>query len=876
MPDSAAPAVSVVMPVYNGAAFLHRAVESLRRQTLADWELLAADDGSADGSADLLDGLAAIDARVRVFRHPANRGVSAARNTAIAHARGHLVAYLDHDDEFYPDHLARAWDWRDKGDVLVFRYHQIEERAGQADYGRVISYDPACRSRFMFHETIAVPLSVVHRPDLFDRAGRFDETLRRDVDGDLWRRFVRAGAKFTFVPAECGLYHVRSDSLSRTTPPAPVWTVEVGSGADLHPLRIPAGEAWRVHQIFDRHEYGGVPVGTFRTPPVVLDVGANVGTFALYAKLVLCRDAVVHCFEPYPPSVELLRQNVVPLPDVTVHPFALGRSDGQADLLLHPTNSGAHSVKPDLVPRAAGRVTVPVRDAGAVWDELGLGEVDVLKVDTEGCEVDILEALGGRLGRVRVVLVEFHTPADRRRIDALLPGHESFGVPPHSVRVGVVKYVRADLLTAAADRPSSPERPSAPVASPLPPPAVPTTDRPRLLFASYHAYLDHSSGAALATRDLFEDLAAHGWDCRAVCGPQLDFEDGRGVPDVLRDHQLAHHVERCAPPTGTRYELFHYTLNGVPVTQYRPGGYDPRRPPTQEEGLPFLDVFARACERFRPDVVLTYGGLPVAPHLIRRAQRRGAKVVFALHNFAYQGADFLREVDAIRVPSEYARRAYQEKTGLAAEAVEWPWGRGRAVAGRADGRYVTFVNPQPVKGVAWFARIAHETARRRPDIQFLVVEGRGGVDMLSRLPLDPTGLRNVRRMPPTPRPADFYARSRVVLVPSLWEETFGRVAAEALANGLPVLASRRGALPETLGGAGLLFDIPEPYTTRMLDVPTAGEVAGWVEAIERLYDDEGFYQAHRRLARERAAAWDPDRLRPGVEAFFRRVAGGGR
>jgi glycosyltransferase involved in cell wall biosynthesis len=314
----------------------------------------------------------------------------------------------------------------------------------------------------------------------------------------------------------------------------------------------------------------------------------------------------------------------------------------------------------------------------------------------------------------------------------------------------------------------------------------------------------------------------------------------------------------------------------VPVTQYRPEGYEARRPPAQAEGVPFLDVFARACERFRPGVVLTYGGLPVAPHLIRRAKRRGAKVVFALHNFAYHGADFLREADALRVPSEYARRVYRTEAGLEAEAVEWPRDLGRVLADRADGRFVTFVNPQPVKGVAWLARIAHETARRRPDIQFLVVEGRGGTDWLGRLSLDLSGVGNIRRMPPTPRPADFYALSRVVLMPSLWEETFGRVAAEALANGLPVLAARRGALPETLGGAGLLFDVPEPYTTQLLDVPTAGEVAGWVGAIERLYDDEAFYQMHRRLASERAAAWSPDRLRPGAEAFFHRVAEAGR
>jgi hypothetical protein len=120
--------------------------------------------------------------------------------------------------------------------------------------------------------------------------------------------------------------------------------------------------------------------------------------------------------------------------------------DTEADLLLHPTNAGANSTPADLVRNPTGRVSIPVRDAGAVWDELGLDEVDVLKIDTEGAEVGILQALGPRLARVRVAMLEYHTPEDRRRIDTLLPGRLLFGPSVHGVQLGVVKYVRADLI----------------------------------------------------------------------------------------------------------------------------------------------------------------------------------------------------------------------------------------------------------------------------------------------------------------------------------------------------------------------------------------------------------------------------------------------
>ncbi|VTR95484.1 Glycosyltransferase OS=Singulisphaera acidiphila (strain ATCC BAA-1392 / DSM 18658 / VKM B-2454 / MOB10) GN=Sinac_4472 PE=4 SV=1: Glyco_trans_4_4: Glycos_transf_1 [Gemmata massiliana] len=397
---------------------------------------------------------------------------------------------------------------------------------------------------------------------------------------------------------------------------------------------------------------------------------------------------------------------------------------------------------------------------------------------------------------------------------------------------------------------------------------------PRLLFASYHAYLDHSSGAALATRDLFEDLTAHGWGCRVVCGPALDYHDGRGPEGVLHEYRIQHQIEHCAPSSGVRYKLFHYMLDGVPVSQYRPDGFVAHRAATQDEGVPFLDVITRACERFRPDVVLTYGGLPFAQHLIRRVKRAGAKVVFCLHNCEYRDPELVGEADALWVPSAFAQSAYQERVGLDSSVVPWPWDRTRAQAERVIGRYVTFVNPIPVKGVSWVARIAADLYSRRPEIPFLVVEGRGGFGWLQQVPLDLSGVKNLHGMASTPRPKEFYAQSRVVLMPSLWEETFGRVAAEALGNGIPVLATRRGALPETLGGAGFLFDVPERYTdpARLMDVPSSTEAAPWVETIERLWDDEAFYGAHQNRARERARAWEPDRLRGDVEAFFRRVA----
>jgi glycosyltransferase involved in cell wall biosynthesis len=393
----------------------------------------------------------------------------------------------------------------------------------------------------------------------------------------------------------------------------------------------------------------------------------------------------------------------------------------------------------------------------------------------------------------------------------------------------------------------------------------------RLLFASYHCYPDPSSGAALATRDLLRMLAGRGWQCQVLCGPQLDFEEGESLTQILSDQGIRWASRPC-PAGPTPFTLLQFEQAGIPVTVYSPAaGHAPV--PTGAEGLPFLALLERVLETFRPDALLTYGGHWLAAEVIACAKRQGVPVVFGLHNFAYTDAAFFRPVDAVLVPSRFARDYYRRTLGLDCTALPHPLDWSRFLCPQVEGRYVTFVNPQPHKGVFVFARIAHELGRRRPDIPLLVVEGRGRADWLDRTGLDLRGLGNLHVMANTPDPRDFYRVSRVVLMPSLWNESFGLVAAEALANGIPVLAGRRGALPELLEQAGFLFDIPGHYTPESRLVPTTEEVAPWVDTVIRLWDDAEAYEAERRRCRTAAEAWRPERLGPLYEAFFAGVAG---
>jgi glycosyltransferase involved in cell wall biosynthesis len=100
--------VSVVVPTYNRADVLPETIDSVRRQTIDDWELLVVDDASSDQTEDVM--MSYEDPRIRYFQHDENQGGSAARNTGIEHATGEYVAFLDDDDEWESEKLERQLD----------------------------------------------------------------------------------------------------------------------------------------------------------------------------------------------------------------------------------------------------------------------------------------------------------------------------------------------------------------------------------------------------------------------------------------------------------------------------------------------------------------------------------------------------------------------------------------------------------------------------------------------------------------------------------------------------------------------------------------------------------------------------------------------
>ena len=188
-------------------------------------------------------------------------------------------------------------------------------------------------------------------------------------------------------------------------------------------------------------------------------------------------------------------------------------------------------------------------------------------------------------------------------------------------------------------------------------------------------------------------------------------------------------------------------------------------------------------------------------------------------------AAILRDDPRIAARSHAAAEAFGRISGRECRVLPETIGPGDRVTQGRDPRYLTFVDPTPGNGVFVFARIADELGRRRPDVPILVVEAEGTEATVAGCGLELKDRGNVFFLPDSGDPRRYLRVSRVALLPTLRWDGRGIEAIRALANGVPVIASDRGALPEVVGAAGVVLGLPERITPATRWLPTPEEVA---------------------------------------------------
>ncbi len=186
---SAPIAVSVIIPTYNRAALVTEAVASVLAQSWQDFELLVVDDGGSDNTA---AALAPYADRIRLLRRETRGGVSAARNAGIAAARGEWLAFLDSDDLWLPEKLARQMAYlAGHPELALCQTEETWIRRGVKVNQPLTHRKIGGRIFFQSLERCLVsPSAVILHRRLLERHGGFDEDLPAAEDYDLWLRLA--------------------------------------------------------------------------------------------------------------------------------------------------------------------------------------------------------------------------------------------------------------------------------------------------------------------------------------------------------------------------------------------------------------------------------------------------------------------------------------------------------------------------------------------------------------------------------------------------------------------------------------------------------------------------------------------------------------
>jgi FkbM family methyltransferase len=223
--------------------------------------------------------------------------------------------------------------------------------------------------------------------------------------------------------------------------------LEVGFAARRMELLVPndPGTRFVAAEIFRSLCYR--PVEGMPAPKAILDIGANVGLATAFFRLAYPA-AAIHCVEPDPNALRFLRENAARAGNCQVHPVGLYDRDCTMPLNAS-SNTALSSLGVNQSAQAAPTpIEVQIRDAGRFVRELGIA-FDLLKIDTEGVEVQIVRSLGAAARAAATIHFEFHSDSDRRLIDDLLhPTHLLWRASLDSPHRGNLAYVARDRAPA--------------------------------------------------------------------------------------------------------------------------------------------------------------------------------------------------------------------------------------------------------------------------------------------------------------------------------------------------------------------------------------------------------------------------------------------
>ena len=218
-----APTIAAIIPLYNGAIFIRRALESVFNQTVAATDVIVVDDGSTDEGPTVVRAMIADGQPIRLMSK-ANGGQSSARNLGVARTDCELIAFLDQDDVWYPNHLAvLAEPFRRPrtGPPVGWTYSNLDEANGAGRITRrgALDFMPGTHPKTNLYSFLATNMYILPSASMISRAaflaiGGFDERLSGYEDDDLFLRLFRAGYGHVYFSEALSKWCMHNESAS--------------------------------------------------------------------------------------------------------------------------------------------------------------------------------------------------------------------------------------------------------------------------------------------------------------------------------------------------------------------------------------------------------------------------------------------------------------------------------------------------------------------------------------------------------------------------------------------------------------------------------------------------------------------------------------
>lgn len=358
---------------------------------------------------------------------------------------------------------------------------------------------------------------------------------------------------------------------------------------------------------------------------------------------------------------------------------------------------------------------------------------------------------------------------------------------------------------------------------------------PKILWMSPYSLHDISSGASIHCKTVLECLAKRGFEVWSCSSFIFDSPAGASVFNNLKDKI-----------DSSKKSVFEIDDAGIHYIYTRSSSNFEQEQNLNDQELLFK-VYCNVLDNFKPDFVMGFGTGMISMTSFAEAQRRGILTIYPVLNGNHGNYAF-PNTDLILTDSHASANLYFRRDQIRMIPTGQLFDPVYCISNKRKPKYITFINPSFEKGLSIFAKLAQYCQKAHPDLRFLVVNSNGNfAENIQYLhtkgnkddhPLKPQDFDNVDMTPATNNMKPIYTVSKVLVTPSLWWESWGRVASEAVLNNIPVLGSTSGGLKEATFGAGIHLDAPEHCIKDNLSLPDDEEIKPWAQALERLVNED--------------------------------------